>query len=157
MLESASLWTPSQLADRSGLSVSALHFYERHGLIRSQRTSGNQRRYARDTLRRLAFIRAAQQFGVPLADIGEALAQLPEGRVPTAADWTALSARWQADLDRRIAALLKLRHELGQCIQCGCLSLDHCQMLNPGDVVGRTRPGTNRLQLGEGKGNSRPR
>jgi MerR family redox-sensitive transcriptional activator SoxR len=149
MSESPSLWTPSQLAHRSGLSVSALHFYERHGLIRSQRTSGNQRRYARDTLRRLAVIRAAQQFGVPLADIRNALATLPEGRVPTAADWAVLSGRWQADLDRRIAALLKLRDELGQCIQCGCLSLEHCQMLNPGDVVGRTRPGTHRLQIEE--------
>lgn len=146
MSDHLAFWTPSQLAHRSGVSISALHFYERHQLIHSQRTSGNQRRYPRDTLRRLAVIRAAQQFGVPLASIREAFATLPEGRTPTAADWTQLSAQWQATLDIRIATLLRLRDHLGGCIQCGCLSLEHCQLFNPGDAAGHTQPGTNALQ-----------
>ncbi|SMB90421.1 redox-sensitive transcriptional activator SoxR [Deinococcus hopiensis] len=132
----SALWTPGQLSRRSGLAVSALHFYEREGLIRSERTGGNQRRYPRDTLRRLAFIRAAQRVGVPLAQIRAALNTLPGGQTPTAADWAQLSERWQAELDERIAVLTRLRSDLSGCIRCGCLSLERCQLFNPGDAFG---------------------
>ncbi|ACO45236.1 redox-sensitive transcriptional activator SoxR [Deinococcus deserti] len=139
------LWSPGELARRSGLAVSALHFYERQGLIRSCRTSGNQRRYPRETLRRLAFIRAAQRVGLPLADIRAALETLPGERTPTAADWAALSAHWHAELDARIAVLGRLRSELSSCIGCGCLSLERCALVNPDDICGHQRPGHNAL------------
>lgn len=145
MSDPAILWTPSQLAQRSGVAVSALHFYERQGLIHSRRTAGNQRRYTRDTLRRLAFIRAAQRVGVSLGDVQIALATLPEGRTPSAADWADLSARWQAQLDARIATLTRLRDDLSGCIRCGCLSLERCGLFNPHDEYGRTHPGGNTL------------
>lgn len=138
-------WTPAQLAARSGLNVSALHFYEREGLIASTRTTGNQRRYPRDTVRRLAFIRAAVRVGVPLADIRLALAGLPAGRTPTAADWERLSECWRAELDTRIATLTRLRDDLGGCIRCGCLSLERCALFNPGDEYGGRHPGKNAL------------
>ncbi|MFB9994965.1 redox-sensitive transcriptional activator SoxR [Deinococcus oregonensis] len=138
-------WTPAQLAERSGLKVSALHFYEREGLIVSTRTSGNQRRYPRDTVRRLAFVRAAGRVGVPLADIRAALADLPAGRTPTAADWERLSENWRAELDTRIATLTQLRDDLGGCIRCGCLSLERCALFNPGDEYGGRHPGKNTL------------
>lgn len=143
--DASHLWTPGQLARRSGLSVSALHFYEREGLIRSERTGGNQRRYGRDTLRRLAFIRAAQRVGVPLAEIRAALDTLPGERTPTAADWAQLSERWQAELDERIAVLTRLRADLSGCIRCGCLSLERCGLFNPGDSFGAEHPGGNTL------------
>ncbi|GGO36356.1 redox-sensitive transcriptional activator SoxR [Deinococcus humi] len=138
-------WTPAQLAKRSGLNVSALHFYEREGLIDSTRTAGNQRRYARDTVRRLAFIRAAVRVGVPLTDIRLALTGLPAGRTPTAADWEQLSESWRAELDTRIAMLTRLRDDLGGCIRCGCLSLERCALFNPGDEYGGRHPGRNTL------------
>lgn len=138
-------WTPAQLAERSGVRVSALHFYEREGLIFSTRTGGNQRRYPRDTARRLAFIGAAQRVGVPLAGIRAALETLPAGRTPTAADWERLSAGWRAELDARIATLTRLRDTLGGCIRCGCLSLDTCALFNPGDDYGGRHPGGNTL------------
>lgn len=141
----AAPWTPAQLSERSGVAVSALHFYERQGLLRSERTGGNQRRYARDTPRRLAFIRAAQRVGVPLADVRAALASLPEGRTPNAADWAGLSARWQAELEARIVLLTRLRDNLSGCIRCGCLSLDRCGLFNPGDEFGARGPGANTL------------
>ncbi|MBZ9749862.1 redox-sensitive transcriptional activator SoxR [Deinococcus sp. HMF7604] len=137
--------TPAEVSARSGLAVSALHHYEREGLIASTRTGGGQRRYARDTLRRLAFIRAAARVGVSLAEIRAALATLPGGRVPTAADWEVLAARWQAELDERIAALQRLRSDLSSCISCGCLSLDTCALHNPGDDYARAHPSGNRL------------
>ncbi len=137
--------TPAQVAERSGLSVPTLHYYEREGLIRSARTVGNQRRYARETLRRLAFIRAAVRVGVPLADIRAALDTLPDARTPTPADWANLSARWRAQLDERIAALTRLRDDLSGCIACGCLSLATCALHNPGDHHGHTQRGGNRL------------
>lgn len=145
MPEAQTHWTPAQLSERSGLKVSALHFYEREGLIFSARTSGNQRRYPRDTVRRLAFIGAAQRVGVPLAEIRAALATLPAGRTPTAADWERLSAGWRADLDARIATLTRLRDGLGGCIRCGCLSLERCALFNPGDGYGGRHPGKNAL------------
>lgn len=125
--------TPGQLAERAGVAVSALHFYEREGLIASRRTAGNQRRYARETLRRVAFIRTSQRVGIPLADIRAALDTLPEGRTPTKKDWARLSRRWRDDLEHRIAQLEKLRDTLDGCIGCGCLSLRSCQLTNDAD------------------------
>ncbi|MFI6349301.1 redox-sensitive transcriptional activator SoxR [Streptomyces sp. NPDC050560] len=134
--------TVGQLAQRSGAAVSALHFYEAKGLITSRRTPGNQRRYTRDTLRRVAFVRAAQRVGIPLATIRDALAELPEGRTPTRADWAGLSELWRAELDARIGQLTRLRDHLTDCIGCGCLSLDTCVLSNPDDVFGERRSGS---------------
>ncbi len=142
--------TVGQLAARSGAAVSALHFYESKGLIVSRRTSGNQRRYCRDTLRRVAFIRAAQRVGIPLATIRDALAGLPEERTPTKEDWARLSENWRAELDRRISQLGRLRDHLSDCIGCGCLSLDNCVLSNPDDVFGTTRVGSRLLAEREG-------
>ncbi|WP_422745072.1 redox-sensitive transcriptional activator SoxR [Mycobacterium sp. WMMD1722] len=137
--------TPSEMAVRSGVAVSALHFYEREGLISSRRTAGNQRRYARETLRRVAFIRMSQRLGIPLARISAALATLPSDRVPTTKDWAKLSAGWRADLDERILHLQRLRDNLAGCIGCGCLSLKTCVLTNPGDVLAEHGPGAVRL------------
>ncbi|MGW1602630.1 redox-sensitive transcriptional activator SoxR [Streptomyces eurythermus] len=128
--------TVGQLSARSGAAVSALHFYESKGLISSRRTSGNQRRYSRDTLRRVAFIRAAQRVGIPLATIREALAELPEGRTPTREDWARLSEKWRSELEERIQQLNRLRDQLTDCIGCGCLSLKTCALSNPDDIFG---------------------
>ncbi|MGH2557498.1 MAG: redox-sensitive transcriptional activator SoxR, partial [Thermomicrobiales bacterium] len=128
--------TPGQLAERSGVAVSALHFYERQGLLHSRRTAGNQRRYPRETLRRVAFIRVSQRVGIPLAEIRAALGSLPDGRTPRREDWAKLSARWRHDLDTRIEQLVRLRDELTNCIGCGCLSLDRCALANPYDELG---------------------
>lgn len=137
--------TPGELAERAGVAVSALHFYEREGLISSRRTSGNQRRYGRGTLRRVAFIRMSQRLGIPLARVRDALATLPEDRIPTSKDWAKLSAGWRADLDDRILHLQRLRDNLAECIGCGCLSLKSCQLTNPGDVLAQSGPGAARL------------
>ena len=133
--------TPSQVAQRAGVTVSALHFYEREGLISSTRTAGNQRRYARDVLRRVAFIRTSQRVGVSLAEIREALATLPVDKAPTKADWSRLSRRWRAALDERIDRLQRLRDDLDGCIGCGCLSLTKCRLHNPDDVLAAEGPG----------------
>lgn len=127
--------TVGQVAERSGVPVSTLHFYEAKGLIRSTRNAGNQRRFARDVLRRVAIIKVAQRLGVPLAEVAEALAALPEGRTPTAADWHALSERWRHELDQRIQRLTALRDQLNGCIGCGCLSMETCPLRNPGDAL----------------------
>ena len=137
--------TPGDLSHRSGVAVSALHFYEREGLIHSSRTSGNQRRYARETLRRVAFIRMSQRLGIPLARIRDALATLPNDRVPTSKDWARLSAGWRADIDDRILHLQRLRDNLAGCIGCGCLSLKTCALTNPGDVLSGRGPGAANL------------
>jgi MerR family redox-sensitive transcriptional activator SoxR len=137
--------TVGEVAARSGVAVSALHFYEAKGLIRSLRTAGNQRRYPRDVLRRIAVIKVAQRTGIPLARIREALSALPDGRAPTVADWRRLSRRWRAELDARIARLVHLRDELDGCIGCGCLSLKQCPLRNPGDRMARLGPGANTL------------
>jgi MerR family transcriptional regulator, redox-sensitive transcriptional activator SoxR len=134
-----------QLAARSGVAVSALHFYEREGLISSRRTSGNQRRYRRDTLRRVALIRVAQRVGIPLATIGAALAELPDRRTPTRQDWVRLSRRWRQELDERIRHLQQLRDDFTECIGCGCLSIDRCGLANPHDQLGRYGAGPRRL------------
>ncbi|UYB53537.1 redox-sensitive transcriptional activator SoxR [Xanthomonas sp. AM6] len=125
-----------QVAQRSGVAVSALHFYEKKGLIRSLRTAGNQRRYARDVLRRLAVIRVAQRVGMPLESIKAAFAQLPDARTPTRAEWARMSAAWRQELDARILQLTQLRHQLTDCIGCGCLSLRRCRLSNPADALG---------------------
>jgi MerR family redox-sensitive transcriptional activator SoxR len=122
-----------QLAQRTGVAPSALRFYEASGLISSQRTDGNQRRYDRSTLRRVAFVQAGRAAGIPLAEIAAALGTLPAHRAPTRRDWERLSRRWRADLEQRIATLEALRDRLTTCIGCGCLSIDACGLLNPGD------------------------
>lgn len=133
------------VARRSGVPVSSLHFYESRGLITSVRTAGNQRRYARDVLRRVAFIRAAQQVGVALEEIRAALDSLPANRAPSRADWQRLSARWRDDLDARIAQLRQLRDTLDGCIGCGCLSLETCRLRNRADHLAALGPGPQRL------------
>ncbi len=134
-----------EVAARSGVAVSALHFYERKGLIRSHRTAGNQRRYERDVLRRLALIRMGQELGVPLGEIAEQLARLPEGRPPGKADWARLSRHWRDRLDRRITLLTRLRDELTGCIGCGCLSLKTCPLYNRGDRLAAEGAGPRRM------------
>jgi MerR family redox-sensitive transcriptional activator SoxR len=133
--------TVGQVAARSGVAISAIHFYESKGLIKGWRTSGNQRRYPRVVLRRVAVIKVAQRVGIPLSAIRDALISLPKGRTPTEKDWAKLSARWRADLDDRIVRLTKLRNELTNCIGCGCLSLDSCPLYNPGDKLAKEGPG----------------
>ncbi|MEV6598895.1 redox-sensitive transcriptional activator SoxR [Actinoplanes sp. NPDC051346] len=129
------LLTIGDMAARSGVAPSALRYYEREGLIRSTRTGGNQRRYERHELRRVAFIKIAQQVGVSLEEIRGALAALPENRTPTKADWARLSARWRRKLEDRIAVMQRLRDELTGCIGCGCLSLQRCKLINPQDQL----------------------
>jgi MerR family redox-sensitive transcriptional activator SoxR len=133
-----------QVAQRSGVAVSALHFYERKGLIRSLRTSGNQRRFSRDVLRRLAVIRVAQRVGMPLEAVAHAFAALPENTTPTRAEWAKMSARWKTELDQRIEELRLLRDQLTDCIGCGCLSLKRCRLANPGDALGEQGDGPQR-------------
>lgn len=131
----------AEVAARSGFAPSALRFYERRGLIDARRTGGNQRRYDRDVLRRLAFIAAARHVGLTLDEIRAALDTLPEGRSPTRRDWTRISRRWRARLDAEIEALQQLRDGLDSCIGCGCLSLDRCAISNPNDTVASRGPG----------------
>jgi MerR family redox-sensitive transcriptional activator SoxR len=130
-----------EVAARSGLAVSALHFYESKGLIRAARSAGNQRRYPRSILRRVAFIRIAQRVGIPLAAIAEALQALPAERTPTVADWRRLSRGWKDELDARILALTQLRDQLDGCIGCGCLSLKACPLRNAQDALSQEGPG----------------
>lgn len=135
-----------EVAKRSGLAVSALHFYEREGLIRSVRTAGNQRRYGRDVLRRLAVIRVAQRVGVPLASVRRAFAALPDARTPTRTDWARMSVLWREELDARILDLQRLRDQLTDCIGCGCLSLRRCRLRNPDDTLGEQGDGPQRWE-----------
>jgi MerR family redox-sensitive transcriptional activator SoxR len=137
--------TVGQLSDRSGVAVSALHFYEAQGLICARRTAGNQRRYEREMLRRVAFIRASQRVGIPLSRIKDALERLPASRTPTPRDWARLSAAWRDDLDNRMRQLQHLRDRLTGCIGCGCLSLTTCQLANPDDILGNEGPGARNL------------
>ncbi len=135
------LLTVGTVAQRSGFAPSALRYYERLGLIEATRTSGGQRRYPRNVLRRLAFIRAARNVGLSLDEVATALAALPGGRTPTRADWTRLSRRWRRRLDEQIDALSRLRDGLDSCIGCGCLSLRRCAFSNPSDVAAERGPG----------------
>ena len=134
-MRSTDLLTIGEVEHRSGFAASALRYYERQGLIQSSRSGGNQRRYPRTVLRRLAFIRAARNVGLPLEDVKAALATLPDGRTPTKADWARLSRAWADRLDQQIAALEQLRDGLTTCIGCGCLSLRRCAVQNPGDLA----------------------
>ncbi len=140
--------TVGAVAARCGVAVSTIHFYEAEGLIRSMRTGGNQRRYPREILRRVAVIKVAQRIGIPLSIIRDALATLPNGRTPTARDWARLSNGWRGLLDERIAKLIRLRGRLDECIGCGCLSLKVCPLRNPGDVLGEEGPGPRLLECG---------
>jgi MerR family redox-sensitive transcriptional activator SoxR len=126
----------AEIARRSGVRASALRFYEERGLIRAERSAGGQRRFVRSTLRRIAFILFAQKIGLSLDEVAAELAKLPDGRTPTKADWEKLSGSWTGRIDERIAELQRLREGLTSCIGCGCLSLDHCKLANPGDRVG---------------------
>lgn len=137
--------TIGTLSQRSGVTHSALHFYEREGLIRPVRRVGGQRRYARETLRRVAFVRVAQQVGLTLAEIRAALASLPDERTPTHEDWARLSAAWRPRLDAQIALLERLRDRLDGCIGCGCLSMQACRLVNPGDAAAALGSGPRRL------------
>jgi MerR family transcriptional regulator, redox-sensitive transcriptional activator SoxR len=133
--------TIGELSERSGIATSAIRYYEERDLVVSRRTTGNQRRYPRATLRRLAFIRTAQRVGLTLEEIEAALATLPSNRTPTKADWTRLSRGWRPRLDRQIAQLERLRDTLDSCIGCGCLSLRRCALSNPDDEVAARGPG----------------
>jgi MerR family redox-sensitive transcriptional activator SoxR len=140
--------TIGALSERAGVAASALRFYEAEGLIHATRSEGGQRRYTRDTLRRVSFIRVAQQVGLRLDEIREALASLPESRTPTARDWERLSTSWRPRLDAQIALLERLRDRLGGCIGCGCLSLKFCKLLNPDDQAGQRGPGPRHILEG---------
>jgi MerR family redox-sensitive transcriptional activator SoxR len=133
--------TIGAVSERTGVATSALRFYEAEGLIHARRSEGGQRRYTRDTLRRVSFIRVAQQVGLTLDEIRAALHALPQRRTPNEKDWQRLSATWRPRLDAQIAMLERLRDRLDGCIGCGCLSLRHCHMLNPGDQAAERGPG----------------
>ena len=137
--------TIGEVARRTGLAASALRFYEQSGLITATRTDGNQRRYARPTLRRIAFVQAGKAAGIPLGEIQTALARLPAHRAPNRRDWEELSRSWRDDLDRRIDTLTALRDRLTGCIGCGCLSLDACSLVNPEDEAAQVGAGARYL------------
>jgi MerR family transcriptional regulator, redox-sensitive transcriptional activator SoxR len=141
-------WSVGQVAERSGLSISTLHFYERQGLISSWRTEGNQRRYGRHVLRRLAFIRAFQRVGIPLGTIKEALDELPEQRTPREGDWARVSALWKERLEEQIDQLIRIRDDLSTCIGCGCLSFQRCLLVNPADQLAAEGAGPRRFAPG---------
>jgi MerR family redox-sensitive transcriptional activator SoxR len=151
-MQTTDLLTIGDLAARSGVAQSAIRFYEAHGLISSERTSGNQRRFRRTTLRRLAFIRTAQRVGLSLEEIGAALATLPEGRTPTRTDWARLSRDWRPRLDDQIQRLVNLRDKLDGCIGCGCLSLSRCSLQNPDDEAAASGTGPRYLEPGSAAG-----
>jgi MerR family transcriptional regulator, redox-sensitive transcriptional activator SoxR len=140
-MEATDLLTVSEIARRSGFAPSAIRFYDKEGLITATRTSGGQRRFERNMLRRLAFIRAARNVGLSLDEVAAALARLPGNRTPTRADWARLSREWRARLDDQIAGLIALRDSLDSCIGCGCLSLKRCAISNPADTAAVAGPG----------------
>ncbi|KAF7276602.1 hypothetical protein GWI33_010041 [Rhynchophorus ferrugineus] len=140
------LMTVGEVAKRSGVAVSTLHFYEKKGLIKSIRTNGNQRRYNSVILRYIAIIKVAQRVGIPLDEIKEALSIYPVGSKLSAEQWRELSTRWRSDLNERIQKLTRLRDEMDWCIGCGCLSLDQCPLRNPEDILGREGVGPRILE-----------
>jgi MerR family redox-sensitive transcriptional activator SoxR len=144
--------TVGEVARRSGVAVSAVHFYERKGLIAGWRSGGNQRRYERATLRRIAIIKVAQHLGISLAEIKSRLATLPGDRTPGKADWARIAADWREALDARIGQLERLRDSLDGCIGCGCLSVESCPLRNPDDEAGRRGPGARYLTEGSPEG-----
>ena len=137
--------TVGEVAQRSGIAVSTVHFYEKKKLIAGWRTAGNQRRYHRAVLRRIAIIRIAQRAGIPLSVIHDALADLPHDRAPTVRDWRRFTNAWKGMLEERITGLMQLRDQIASCIGCGCLSLKECPLRNPNDALGRQGPGPRRL------------
>jgi MerR family redox-sensitive transcriptional activator SoxR len=141
LMDTHDLLTIGEVAQRSGFAASALRYYEQAGLVTSTRTGGQQRRYERSVLRRLAFIRAARNIGLGLEEVRAALDTLPAGRTPNRADWTKMSRAWRHRLDEQIDALVQLRDGLDSCIGCGCLSLQRCRLSNPGDVAAGGGPG----------------
>ena len=149
------LLTIGEFAHRSGVSQSALRFYERLGLIRATRTGGNQRRYPRHMLRRVAFIRAAQRVGLSLDEIGAALSTLPDRRTPNKADWERVSRHWTNRIDQQIEDLHRLKRKLTSCVGCGCLSLRTCALSNPDDQQGAVAAGPAWLATEENKGVTR--
>ena len=142
--------TIGEVAKRSGVAASALRFYEERGLIRSIRAGSGHRRYMRGVLRRVAFIVFAQRIGLSLAEIAEELGKLPTDAAPSRGDWQRISRMWQKQLDARMAELERLRTGLGECIGCGCLSLDKCKLANPQDRLGKRGPGA-RVWIGDRK------
>ncbi len=149
-------WAVGKVAQRCGVKVSTLHFYEQKGLIHSWRNAGNQRRYKADVLRRVSVIKAAQKMGISLAAIKEAFANLPDRRTPTMKDWEKLSAAWQTELDDRIAYLQRLRDSLTGCIGCGCLSMKKCPIYNHDDKLATEGSGPVILERGESVRKARP-
>lgn len=147
-MDKRDLLTIGEAAQRSGVTVPTLRFYESKGLVTSTRTAGNQRRFPRHTLRRLAFVRAAQRFGISLTEIKGALDTLPSDRPPTARDWNRLSRTWHDALQERIDALVQLRDTTTGCIGCGCLSTTSCPIVNPDDTQGQEGPGARRWPAG---------
>lgn len=135
-----------EVSARSGLAVSAIHFYEAKGLISSRRNNGNHRRYARGVLRKIAVIKVAQRAGIPLKEIKAAMDQLGNERTVTAKDWKQLAENWRHDLDERINQLSRLRDSIGFCIGCGCLSVDECELVNPADKLASEGPGAYYLE-----------
>ena len=144
-LTSRDLLPIGEMARRTGLSVSAIRFYEERGLVEPVRTAGNQRRYLRSDLRRISFILIAQQLGLSLTEIAEELKRLPHGRTPTAGDWRTISAAIRGRIEQRIAELERVRDRLDGCIGCGCLSLKHCAIYNPGDTLAQEGPGPRKV------------
>lgn len=140
------LLSPGDVAKRTGVSVSALHFYESKGLIRSTRNSGNQRRYKRDVLRYVAIIKIAQRLGIPLSTIGDSFSVLPENHTLGPKDWKHFTTQWREELDKRIHAMEALRDQLNGCIGCGCMSLRDCPLRNPGDKLGEEGTGARLLE-----------
>ena len=148
MTEPAAMLTIGQVAQRSGVAPSELRFYEAEGLIAAVRSDGNQRRYERSVLRRVAVIQAGRAAGIPLAAIGAALARLPSDRPPSKRDWAELSRAWRSDVEQRIELLERIRDDLASCIGCGCLSLRSCRLFNPVDRAAAAGPGA-RYLLGD--------
>ncbi|MDA3146434.1 redox-sensitive transcriptional activator SoxR [Leucobacter sp. UCMA 4100] len=141
------LLTIGEVAERAGIATSAVRFYEERGLITSVRTAGNQRRYPRHVLRRIGIISAARRFGIPLSEVAEVFESLPEDRMPGKNDWRRISQQWHDRLEARRKELELLEAELIGCIGCGCLSLNTCRVLNPGDTLAQEGPGARRLQV----------
>lgn len=139
------LLTVGEVSQRTGVPVSALHFYESQGLIYAQRTSGNQRRYPRHMLRRISLVQVAKRLGIPLAEVAEVFAGLPMDRIPRKKDWDAISQRWKQHLEARRQEIERLEEELTGCIGCGCLSMNRCRLLNPSDALAEEGPGARRL------------
>ena len=139
------LLTIGEIVKRTGVAASALHFYERKGLIHPERTAGGTRLYPRHVERRIAVIQVAKRLGIPLSEVAEHFRTLPDDRMPSLRDWTRLNKRWRAQLRERQLELARLQSEMDQCIGCGCISLNHCQVINPGDELAAEGPGARRL------------